>query len=100
MAAAPSEPASEPAEAPPRPVSVTIRNGCGETVKLFFGDKPKFGSGRYSSIGGNTSTSHSFMPGDMLWIVDDSQEGLSSVTVSQGARTIEVADGCAGLRIS
>jgi hypothetical protein len=98
-------PASEPAPSseaaapePVRPVSVTIRNTCSETVKLFFGDKPKFGSGRYSSIGSNTSTSHSFMPGDMLWIVDDSQEGLSSVTVAEGMRSIEVQGSCTDLR--
>lgn len=82
---------------PPKPVSVTLRNTCSETVKIFFGDKPKFGSGRYSSLSSNSSTSHSFMPGDMFWIVDESQNGVSSVTIAESTRTVEVQSGCTGL---
>ncbi len=91
------EPAAEAPPEPARPVSVTLRNTCGETVKVFFGDKPKFGSGTYSSLSSNSSTSHSFMPGDMFWIVDDSQNGVSSFTVADGTRKIEVQSGCASL---
>jgi len=99
LASAPStpEPAADSAPAPPRPVSVTLRNTCSETVKIFFGDKPKFGSGTYSSLSSNSSTSHSFMPGDMFWIVDDSQNGVSSFTVADGTRKIEVQSGCTSL---
>ncbi len=99
LASAPAtaEPAAESAPAPPKPVSVTLRNTCSETVKVFFGDKPKFGSGTYSSLSSNSSTSHSFMPGDMFWIVDDSQNGVSSFTVADGTRKIEVQSGCASL---
>ncbi len=94
----PEPPAATSTPAPARPVSVTLRNTCGETVKIFFGDKPKFGSGTYSSLSGNASTSHSFMPGDMFWIVDESQNGVSSFTVADGTRKIEVDSGCASLR--
>ncbi|MGH1339965.1 MAG: hypothetical protein ACRBN8_00325 [Nannocystales bacterium] len=98
FASAPSTPdPAESAPAPPKPVSVTLRNTCSETVKIFFGDKPKFGSGTYSSLSSNTSTSHSFMPGDMFWIVDDSQNGVSSFTVADGTRKIEIGSGCASL---
>ena len=98
-----SAPSSEPAPTtaaapePPRPVSVKLRNGCSDTVKIFFGDKPKFGSGTYSSLSSNTSTNHSFMPGDMFWIVDEGQNGLSSVTVAENTREIEVQSGCTSL---
>lgn len=92
------EPTTEAAAPePPRPVSVTLRNTCSETVKIFFGDKPKFGSGTYSSLSSNSSTSHSFMPGDMFWIVDESQNGVSSVTIADNTRTVEVGSGCASL---
>lgn len=91
--AAPTNAAPEPT----KPVSVTLRNTCSETVKVFFGDKPKFGSGRYSSLSSNSSTSHSFMPGDMFWIVDDGQNGVSSVTIGESTRTVEVQSGCTGL---
>jgi hypothetical protein len=99
---APASPSSDPATtasaSPPGPVSVTLRNSCKETVKVFFGDKPKFGSGRYSTMSSNSSTSSSFQPGDMFWIVDDSENGISSVTVAEGMREIEIVDGCTGMR--
>lgn len=81
----------------PSSVSVTLRNTCSSTVQVFFGDKPKFGSGKYSSLSSNSSTGMSFRPGDMIWIVDDSQNGLASATVSASTRTIEVTSGCTGL---
>jgi hypothetical protein len=76
--------------------SPQLKNNCSQTVKLFYGDKPKFGSGRYSSIGSNTSTSSGLRPGDMLWIVDDAQNGISSVTVSAGMQRIEITQSCTG----
>lgn len=86
----PSQPAA------PSVVSITLRNTCSQTVKLFFGDKPKFGSGTYSSLSSNTSTSYSKQPGDMIWIVDDSQNGISSVTIEGGMRTVEITSDCSG----
>ena len=90
-------PTTAAAPEPPRPVSVKLRNGCSETVKVFFGEKPKFGSGTYSSLSSNSSTHHSFMPGDMFWIVDEGQNGLSSVTVAENTHEIEVRSGCTSL---
>ncbi len=98
--AAGSPSAAEPvAAAPQGPVSVTLRNSCKQTVKVFFGDKPKFGSGTYSSLSSNSVTSHTFAVGDMMWIVDDAENGLSSTSVSANTREIEVLDGCSGLRV-
>ncbi|MEM9459696.1 MAG: hypothetical protein AAGF11_36300 [Myxococcota bacterium] len=81
----------------PSVVSVQLKNNCPSTVKLFFGTKPKFGSGRYSSLSSNTRRSESMKPGDMVWIVDDSQNGISSATVSASTREIEVTRSCTGL---
>ena len=77
-----SAPASAPASAAAQagPVSVTIRSACSKTVKVFYGDKPKFGSGTYSSISSNSVQSHTFQPGDMFWIVDESENGLGSTS--------------------
>lgn len=82
----------------PSSVSVSLHNGCKETVKLFFGAKPKFGSGRYSSLSSNTRTNESFRPGDQLWIVDDGQNGVSNVTIGDTTREIEIASSCDELR--
>src|SRR5450432_1393115 len=70
--------------APEGPVSVTIRSACSKTVKVFYGDKPKFGSGTYSTIDSNSVQSHSFRPGEQLWVVDESENGLGSATIAQG----------------
>jgi hypothetical protein len=96
-AAASSSTSSSSAAAGPSSVSVTIKNNCRQTVKLFFGEKPKFGSGTYSSIGSNTQTSKSFRPGDMIWIVDDSQNGISSASVSASTSRVEISESCQGL---
>jgi nucleoid-associated protein YgaU len=81
----------------PTTVSVTIRNKCSKTVKLFYGDKPKFGSGTYSSASSNSVQSHTFRPGDQLWLVDDSQNGLANVQVGPSTREIEIGSSCGGL---
>jgi hypothetical protein len=77
-------------------VSFTLRNKCGQTVKLFFGDKPKFGSGTSSTLNSNTSRNESMSAGDMIWIVDDSGNGVSSFTASPGVRDVEIGPGCSG----
>jgi hypothetical protein len=88
---------SSAAPAPAGPVSVTIRSACSKTVKVFYGDKPKFGSGTYSSIDSNSVQSHSFRPGEMLWIVDESQNGLGSTSIGSGTRELEIASSCTAI---
>lgn len=87
-----TSPSSAPAAA--QSVSVTIRNSCGQNVKVFYGDKPKFGSGTYSSSSSNSISSHTFRPGDQFWIVDDSQNGIANVQVAEGTREIEIVGAC------
>jgi uncharacterized membrane protein YgcG len=77
-------------------VSLTLRNTCGSTVKLWYGDDPKFGGGRSDSLGGNSRTSSSQKVGDMIWLTDDSRNGIASVTVSGTMREIEIT--CDGIR--
>ncbi len=83
--------------APAGPVSVTIRSACSKTVKVFYGNKPKFGSGTYSSISSNSVQSHSFRPGDMFWIVDDSENGLGSTSIGPGTRELEISSSCTSI---
>lgn len=88
---------SSSAPAAPSVVSVTLRNSCSSTVKVFYGDKPKFGSGTQSSLSGNSRTSKQMRPGDMVWLTDDSGNGIASATVSAGTREIEVSSSCSGI---
>jgi|APMed6443717190_1056831.scaffolds.fasta_scaffold13780_2 hypothetical protein len=96
-ATAAATPEAETATAPAT-VSVTLVNACSDTVKVFFGDKPKFGSGRYSSLSSNSRTNQTFKPGDQLWIVDDGQNGVANAKIEASTREIEVASGCKTLR--
>ncbi len=97
-----SEPAPPPstnasAPAAPQVVSVTLHNDCEHTVKLFLGDKPKFGSGTNTSLGSNTTTSYQMKPGDMIWITDDSENGLSSTSIGGGSsQRITITSACTG----
>ena len=96
---APAEPASATraavehraasAPAAPQVVSVTLHNDCPNTVKLFLGEKPKFGSGTNTSLGSNTTTSYQMKPGDMIWITDDSENGLSSTSIGGGIEPVD-----------
>lgn len=86
---------SSPSPSGPISVSVSIKNTCGETVKVFYGKKPKFGSGTYSRMSSNSRTSKSFRPGDMIWVVDDSQNGLGGATISETTRNVELT--CTGV---
>ena len=72
-------------------VSVQIRCTCGKTVPVFYGDKPKYGSGTKSSCSSNSVSSKTFQTGDMMWLIDESENGLGSVTVSSATRNIEVS---------
>jgi len=80
-------------------VSVTLRNSCRDTVKVFYGNKPKFGSGTYSTLSSNSVSSKQFRPGDMVWIVDDSENGIASATVDDRTRSIEVDSSCTGFHV-
>jgi hypothetical protein len=75
--------------------SLTLHNSCSKTVKLFFGDKPKFGSGKYTTLGSNNVTSYTGSSGDMIWIVDESENGLSSMSPS-GSQNMQITSGCSG----
>lgn len=96
-AAGPGPGAGPAAPAPPQIVSVTIRSACPRTVKVFYGDKPKFGSGTYSTISSNSVQSHTFRPGESIWIVDDSENGVAQYTAQPGASTIEIASSCTSI---
>jgi len=81
------------------PISVTIRSACPRTVSVFYGSDPKCGSGTRSSISSNSVTSHTFMSGDIFWVLDGSDNGVSSAQISQGTREIEIASSCTSLNV-
>jgi hypothetical protein len=98
-APAPTGPGQQPEQdASPRHASFTLRNTCRETVKLFFGKTPKFGSGRTDSMSGNSRRNESMTEGEMIWIVDGSGNGISSYSVSAGVREVTISESCMGFQ--
>ncbi len=89
-AAAPSAPAQ------PQFASVTLKNNCRETVKLFKGRKPRGSSGTWTSISANTIQSMSGKAGDTIWIVDAGGNGVSAYTYSGGSQRIQITQSCSG----
>jgi hypothetical protein len=75
--------------------SLSLKNSCPKTVKLFLGNKPKFGSGTNTSLGSNTISSYSGRAGDMIWIVDDKENGISSLSPS-GRQSMQITSSCTG----
>jgi len=90
-------PAKADVPAGPKTVSVTIRSSCSKTVPVFYGDKPKYGSGTTSSVSSNSVSSKTFTVGDQMWVLDDSGDGAGSVTISESTRNVEINSSCSGL---
>lgn len=75
--------------------SLRIHNSCSKTVVLFFGDKPKFGSGRTEHLGANNTTSYSGSAPQTVWIIDERENGLSSF-VASGSQSMQITSSCTG----
>jgi hypothetical protein len=78
------------------PSSVEIHSDCTKTTPIFYGEKPKFGSGTKSSIGSNTTTSASRKSDGSLtvWIIDEQENGIASVHVGPTTKRVEIDRSC------
>jgi hypothetical protein len=96
--AAPQAKAASAASTPSAsvPTSVEIHSDCTKTTPVFYGDKPKFGSGTKSSIGSNTTTSASRKSDGSLtvWIIDEQENGIASVHVGPTTKRVEIDRSC------
>lgn len=97
-AARASRRASNARKAPSGPgnYSLSLKSECPRTLKVFFGDKPKFGSGTTKHISSNSISSHSGFAGKMMWILDSSGNGVSSYMLSAGRHNIKITKSCSG----
>jgi hypothetical protein len=62
-------------------------------VKLICGDEPPYGSGRSTTASPNSVWSEMMQPGDKIWTVDDSGNGVASATISAGTSDIPIDRG-------
>jgi hypothetical protein len=74
--------------------SLSLHNDCAQTVKLFLGDKPKWGSGTSTTIGSNVTQSFTLNPGDKVWIVDQNDEGVTSYAGQPGMHSMKITSSC------
>ncbi|MDB5217998.1 MAG: uncharacterized protein JWO86_5925 [Myxococcaceae bacterium] len=94
--AAPQAKAASAAPSAPIPTTVEIHSDCTKTTPVFYGEKPKFGSGTKSSIGSNTTTSASRKSDGSLtvWIIDEQENGIASVRVEPTTKRVEIDRSC------
>jgi hypothetical protein len=86
---------AEPASVAVR--SVTIRSECRKTVRLFYGNRPRFGSGTYDTLGANTMMSHTFRVGEQMWLVDEHDDGIANTQISSSTEEIRIGSSCTSL---
>ena len=94
--AAPQAKAAGAAPSAPIPTTVEIHGDCSKTTPVFYGEKPKFGSGTKSSIGSNTTTSASRKSDGSLtvWIIDEQENGIASVRVEPTTKRVDIDRSC------
>lgn len=95
--AAGSEGTNEPPKSnTPVPTSIEVHSDCPQTLPLFIGEKPKYGSGTKTSISSNTTTTYPRKSDgtQTIWIIDDSENGISSVSVSTDTKRVEIDRSC------
>jgi len=89
-------PSDSPNDTSTTPLTIEIHNDCSDTVPLFLGEKPKFGSGTKTSIGSNTTAS--FPRGSdgtvTVWIIDEQENGLANVHVTKRMKKIDIGRSC------
>ena len=96
---APSTPAAPSAPKAPTasiPTTVEIHSDCSKTVPVFYGDKPKFGSGTKSSVSSNSTSSQGRKSDGTLtiWIIDEQENGLASVKVTPDTKRVTIDSSC------
>ncbi len=77
--------------------AVTLRNACPRTVPLFVGAQPGEEGGRYMTLGAGNTISPKLRAGEQLWLLDNRQAGLVSVSIDGSTREVEIAESCSGL---
>jgi hypothetical protein len=93
---APSAPKAPTASTASIPTTVEIHSDCSKTVPVFYGDKPKFGSGTKSSVSSNSTSSQGRKSDGTLtiWIIDEQENGLASVKVTPDTKRVTIDSSC------
>jgi hypothetical protein len=95
-----AEQAASPAPSRPIPTTVEVRSECSKTVPVFYGEKPKFGSGTRSSVSSNSISSQGRKADGTLtvWIIDGSENGIASAHVTPETKRVVIDRSCTSIR--
>jgi len=95
-AAVPGAGSKAAAPAASAPTTVEVHSDCAKTVSVFYGEKPKFGSGTKSSISSNSTTTASRKADGTLtvWIIDDKENGLANAKVDASTKRVDIDKSC------
>lgn len=82
------------------PTTVEVRSECSKTVPVFYGEKPKYGSGTRSTVSSNSISSAGRKADGTLtiWIIDNSENGIASARVSADTKRVIIDRSCTSLR--
>jgi len=96
---APEGAAKAPESKPSVPTTVEIRSECSKTVSVFYGEKPKFGSGKKSTVSGNSTSSEGRKADGTLtvWIIDDKENGIASASVGPDTKKVVIGSSCTSI---
>ena len=78
------------------PTTVEIHSDCPKTVSVFYGEKPKFGSGKKSSVSSNSTSSEGRGADGTLtvWIIDEKENGVANVKVTPETKRVTISASC------
>lgn len=79
--------------------SVTVISECSRTVRVFYGRKPKYGSGTESTVSGNSRSSAYRGPDGafVMWLIDESGNGIASAEAGPSQREVVIQPSCTSL---
>ncbi len=80
--------------------TVEVRSECSKTVPVFYGEKPKYGSGTRSSVSANSISSAGRKADGTLtiWIIDNSENGIASARVNKDTKRVIIDRSCTSIR--
>ncbi len=91
-----SDPLAAGPPAPAGALTITLRSGCPKSVRVRHGGRPAQGAGATTVVDPHSAQPHRVQPGEELWLVDETDQDVSSTTVDAATREVEVRPKCDG----
>lgn len=87
-----------PAEAGPPEGAFLLQSQCNRPVRVLIGGDPSLGRGTFLDIPPLATLTQPWSPGLNIWVVNQRNRGISSVTIPYNQRRVLITPACWGLR--